>query len=336
MEPLEAALARRIGLQIMSQGRIRLPAVPAMAGRFTERCIAVFAGVGRIFSDEERANLESILLGQLAQAYQASHRSTVTVNFESFPGGTLDYNVTVETHTLEQSYDRWIATREPPLFGARPDARVWALALEAPDPVRCRVLDIGAGTGRNGLALARRGHPVDAVEITESFADGIRADALREGLDVRVIQRDIFDAGSDLRDDYSMVVASEVVPEFRTAAELRRVFELAAGCLTPGGVLVLNLFLADPSYRPDEAARQFAEQVYSNFFTRAELADAVAGLPLDLVADDEVLDYEKAHLGERDWPPTSWYVGWASGADVFGSGLADHPIDLRWQVYRKT
>jgi tRNA1(Val) A37 N6-methylase TrmN6 len=39
------------------------------------------------------------------------------------------------------------------------------------------VLDIGGGTGRNALALARRGHPVDVVESTSKFADMIRADA---------------------------------------------------------------------------------------------------------------------------------------------------------------
>jgi len=41
------------------------------------------------------------------------------------------------------------------------------------------VLDIGGGTGRNTLALARRGHPVDVVEMTPKFADIIRAEAER-------------------------------------------------------------------------------------------------------------------------------------------------------------
>jgi 16S rRNA A1518/A1519 N6-dimethyltransferase RsmA/KsgA/DIM1 with predicted DNA glycosylase/AP lyase activity len=36
------------------------------------------------------------------------------------------------------------------------------------------MLDIGGGTGRNTLALARRGHPVDVVEMTPKFADTIR------------------------------------------------------------------------------------------------------------------------------------------------------------------
>ena len=59
------------------------------------------------------------------------------------------------------------------------DARVWALANQAPDPTTHRVLDIGGGTGRNTLALARRGHPADVVDMTPKVAELIRADAER-------------------------------------------------------------------------------------------------------------------------------------------------------------
>jgi 16S rRNA A1518/A1519 N6-dimethyltransferase RsmA/KsgA/DIM1 with predicted DNA glycosylase/AP lyase activity len=48
------------------------------------------------------------------------------------------------------------------------------------DPTTHRVLDIGGGTGRNTLALARRGHPVDVVEMTPKFAELIRDDAQRD------------------------------------------------------------------------------------------------------------------------------------------------------------
>ena len=44
-----------------------------------------------------------------------------------------------------------------------------ALADETPVPAEAPVLDIGAGTGRNALALARRGHRVDV--INDSYQD---------------------------------------------------------------------------------------------------------------------------------------------------------------------
>ena len=191
---------------------------------------------------------------------------------------------------VESAYENWISTRKPPLFGTEPDARVWMLANEAPDPTRYRVLDIGGGTGRNTLALVRRGHPVDVVEMTSQFAAVIRAEA---------------------------------------------VFELATQCLAGGGRLVFNAFLAKPDYTPDSAARALGQQCYTTIFTPQELVSAASGLPLQLVSDDAVYDYEMAHLPEGAWPPTSWYADWVSGRDVFDLPRDECPIEMRWLVYQK-
>jgi precorrin-6B methylase 2 len=74
-----------------------------------------------------------------------------------------------------------MATRQPPLFGTEPDARVWSLAKAATDPADFPILDVGAGSGRNALPLARRGHPVDAVERFPTFAATIRQEGTRAG-----------------------------------------------------------------------------------------------------------------------------------------------------------
>jgi len=307
-----------------------------MVDRYTEKCARIFAELGRPFTDPELAQLRAALAGQLAEAYSRSQRSSIEVSYSAYVSQGLNYEVANRCWTLEEAYHDWIATREPPLFGTEPDARVWSLATAASDPRSFRVLDIGGGTGRNTLPLARRGHPVDVVELTEKFAESIRADAGIESLDVRVIQSDVFEAEDQLRRDYSLILLSEVVPEFRTVEKLRHLFELASRCLAPGGVLLFNVFLTDEAYTPDAAARQFAQQAYSGFFTRPELAAAAAGLPLELAADDCVYEYEQANLPAGTWPPTAWYVGWISGRDVFGLEHGDCPIDMRWLVYRKS
>jgi hypothetical protein len=62
---------------------------------------------------------------------------------------------------------------------------------------------------------------------------------------------------------------------------------------------------------------------------------AAAGLPLELIADDSVCDYEKAHLPTDAWPPTAWFESWSTGRDVFKDVARESsPIDLRWLVYR--
>ncbi len=329
-------MIRRFYTRSVVKGEIALPAVPSMIDEYVAICDSLFAGVGRKFSTEELVHVRTVLERQLTAAYSASPRSSVVISFNAPIGPTLHYEVDTRWWTVEAAYEDWLRTREPPLFGTEPDARVWALANEAADPMTHPVLEVGAGTGRNALALARRGHPVDAVELTPKFADLIRSAAHEESLDVRVIVRDIFSTMDDLRRDYQLIVLSEVVTDFRTTQQLRGLFELATHCLAPRGRLVFNVFLPRGRYVPDPAAREFGQQVYTSIFTRHEMSQAATELPLTLVADDSVYDYEKAHLPQGAWPPTSWYADWVSGLDVFPVERDMSPIELRWLVFQKT
>lgn len=303
---------------------------------YVAMCAAVFEGLGRGFTDEQLDNLRYILNDQLNEAFTASPRSEIVITYEAPVGMTVNYHVKCRWWSVEGAYENWIATREPPLFGSEPDARVWTLAAEAADPRGFPILDLGAGTGRNALALARRGHPVDVVEMTSSFAQSISAEAQRESLSVRVLQRDIFATLDDLRHDYQLILLSEVVSDFRSADQLRGVFDLATRCLAPGGRLVFNAFISHRDYTPDEAALQLGQQCYTTIFTQSQMAGALAGFPLTLVSDESVYDYEKAHLPAELWPPTSWYADWVSGQDVFDVPRTERPIEMRWLVYEKS
>ena len=333
-DALRPAMTRRLLRRAVTSGRIRLPAVPALLDDYQALCERSFAALGVTFNAEQQARLKSVLAGQLAAAYAASPRAEIVIAYESPVGLNVNYTVTPSAASLGETYDHWVATREPPYFGTTADARVTALAAESPSPAACPVLDIGAGTGRNALALARRGHPVDAVELSGKFAAILREEAGRESLAVRVIEGDVFASLDDLRHDYGLVVLSEVVSDFRTTAELRRMFELAATCLAPGGRLVFNVFLPQVGYTPDAAARELGLQVSTSIFTYPEVAAAVAGLPLSLVADDPVHDYEQQNLPAGAWPPTTWYADWVSGLDVFDVPRHESPIAMRWLVYR--
>ncbi len=172
--------------------------------------------------------------------------------------------------------------------------------------------------------------------MTPKFAEIIRAEAESESLGARVIQSDVFTAMEGVREEYRLMVLSQVVPDFRTTHELRGVFELATDCLAPGGRLVFNTFLARPGYTPDGTARELGQQCNTMIFTRDELTSAAAELPFELVSDDSAYEYEEAHLPEGAWPPTGWFAGWASGQDVFDVPREESPIELRWLVYRKS
>lgn len=326
-------MARRLHRRSTVNGEITLPAVPGLIDEYVAMCAKIFGAVGRPFTEDQLGHLRSVLEGQLTEAYRASPRSNIVITYNAPVGTVLNYHVNGQWFTVEGAYENWVATRQPPLFGSEPDARVSTLAGEATDPAEFPILDLGAGTGRNALALARRGHPVDAVEMTSSFAQAIRADAERESLPVNVIERDIFATIDDLRQDYRLIVLSEVVSDFRSADQLRAVFELASRCLAPGGRLVFNAFVAHRDYLPDAAAVQMAQQCYSTLFTQPDMAAALAGFPLTLVSDVGVYDYERANLPDGAWPPTGWYPEWVSGQDVFDVAREDRPIEMRWLVY---
>ena len=329
------AMARRLYRRAEVAGRIALPAVPGMLDEYVNMCDSVFRAIGVSFSDEELSNLRNIIANELATAFAASPRSEIVITYECPSGFVVNYHVKAQWYSLEAEYEKWLALRKPPFFGTDPDARVLKLALGAQTPETFPILDLGAGTGRNTLPLARLGHTVDSVELTAKFADMIRDEAKRESLNVRVLRQDIFDSTAHLRRDYQLIILSEVVPDFRTTEQLRSVFRLAAESLVPGGHFVLNAFLAKDGYIPDDAAREFGQQCYSAIFTRLEFAAAAEGLPLHLESDESACDFEKANLPPTAWPPTSWYESWANGQDMFDLEKEMSPVELRWLVYRK-
>ena len=194
-----------------------------MLDEYVVMCLDTFAAIGVTFSEEEIGKLRDVLDGQASAAYAESPRSQIIISYESPVGSVVNYTVRAEWSSIESAYANWLETREPPYFGTSADARVLALADEEATPADAPVLDIGAGTGRNALALARRGHAVDAVEMTGVFAEGIREVAAAEGLPVRVIEADMSAARAALRHDYRLIVLSEVVTDFRGTAQLREI-----------------------------------------------------------------------------------------------------------------
>lgn len=318
-----------------AQGSIALPAVPAMIDDYVGICLRTFIALGVEFSTEQEQALRAVLLKQLQAAFDASPRSQIEITYESPIGSRISYHVSTRWSSIETAYDNWVDTREPPFFGSAPDAKVMSLAATCSNAQSAPVLDLGAGTGRNALPLARAGHPVDAIELTGRFAELLEEQAQSQSLSVRVLRRDALFAPTDLRRDYHLIIASEFVTDFRSDAQLRRLFDIASSCLAPGGCLLMSVFLTVPGYLPDEAARQLSQQMYSSVFTREEVRAARAGLTLTEISDESVLEYERDRLPAEEWPPTQWFERWASGRDVFADTVEDPPMELRWLVFQK-
>lgn len=324
--------------RLRGQAELTLPAIPALAEHYLALLDGHFRSLGRVFSDEELEQMRGMLRGKLDEAFRVSPHSTVLVRYQtdSPPSVGISYAFAAAPSTVADEYALWASTRKPPLFGERPDQKVVHLSqgIAAPEATPC--LDIGAGTGRNSLPLARRGHPVDALELTPALADLLERDAQRAQCLVRVRRGSILDPVCELPSaHYGLVIAAELTSHFRSARDLRLLFQRIAQALAPGGTALVQAFLTAEAYQPSELERQLSQVAWSTFFTYRELAEAIVALPLELVSDESVLHYEQMHSPPADWPPTSWYVSWAAGHDVFGNYGATPPANLRWLTYRK-
>jgi cyclopropane fatty-acyl-phospholipid synthase-like methyltransferase len=154
-------------------------------------------------------------------------------------------------------------------FGAEPEELLvrfeHALApagrvLDAPG----RVLDIGAGQGRNALRLARRGAAVDCIDPSETAEEQVWARVLHEDLPVRFFPQRFETFVPDV-DYYDAVLAFGLIQEL--PRELIETLVERIGCWTrPGGLALVTAFTtADPGLEEiSRAWRKIGSGSFSN------------------------------------------------------------------------
>jgi SAM-dependent methyltransferase len=335
---LRNAMLRRNVRRSKASGSLTFPAIPALVDQYTDTLDRIFTAVGRPFTKSELTNARAILAEKIDWAFSRSQNAWIVVEYASDeePKTTLSFTVTGWHKSFEDRYAEWVATRKPPLFGKHPDARLMDLArsLGAPADVAC--LDIGAGTGRNAVPLARAGHPVDAIEPAPALAEKLEAEAAEANVAVRVVRGSFYDAALPLRrEGYRLAVLAETCSHWRGQEDLRKVFARLAEVLAPGGIGLMNVFVAAPEYKPDALARQLSQVLWCPVYTRADLEQARSALPLELVSDESVRNYEHDHLPAEAWPPTSWFEEWTGGRDLFDLPEGKTPMEMRWLAYQR-
>ena len=336
---VKVALLRKLARLTDAAGEIRLPCAPSMADEHAKTLNAIFEQLGRGFSPAEMTQLKANLVKELTLGFQKSQYSklVVTYNTEPHPHPGIQYRITTAVSTVGDEYERWVATRDPPLFGKHPDAKVMRLAAELGAPAEVPILDVGAGTGRNTLPLARLGYPTEAVEIAPALAAELRTLVKAEKLPVGVFEGDILDPVLVLPEaKYKLIVLAEVVAShFRDENQLRGLAARSADLLAPGGLLLFSAFTSLDGYKPELIAREMSQVTWCTIFTRGDIERSFQGLPLEHVSEESVHDYEHEHLPAEAWPPTGWFANWTQGADLFDLPPGRAPLELRWFTYRR-
>jgi len=203
------------------------------------------------------------------------------------------------------------------------------------------VLDIGCGTGRVALALARRGHPVTGVDPDAELVHDLNARARKRSLAVKALG---IDARSlDLGRSFALAIAPMQVMQLMGGADgRRRALAAVRRHLDDGATFAVALAnpyegMRDTDWVPpvpdmrEERGWVYASTPVSVQTTggaatierhrqvvspRGEISEWMTTIELDLVTPDELED-EAAELGytprERRWIPESdqW-----NGSDV--------------------
>lgn len=183
------------------------------------------------------------------------------------------------------------------VFGTAPNAFLEQCAEHIPagGPVLC----LAEGEGRNAVHLARRGHPVTAVD--QSSAGLEKAIRLAGEWNV-TLRTEVVDLADYVIEPgaWAAVVAIFVhlPPELR-----KKVHAAAVAGLQPGGVLILE------AYHPDQV----------NWRTGGPVDAPEMLMTLDMLRGDmEDLDLEIAREIERDVVEGGGHRGWAAVVQVCG------------------
>ena len=136
--------------------------------------------------------------------------------------------------------DDWYRTAYPPEMDKLP----WAdktvsevdrlIAMLRPQGGE-RILDMGCGTGRHSLELARRGFPVVGVELLEANVKVGERAAEERSLDVQFIQGDLRELEFEEEFDLVVTLNDGGIGYFESDAENLRTFEVISRALKPGG-----------------------------------------------------------------------------------------------------
>jgi 2-polyprenyl-3-methyl-5-hydroxy-6-metoxy-1,4-benzoquinol methylase len=336
---LDRALLQAARAWEASRGELALLCVPGMVDTHVRRLEMLAAVLGYPFSVEELGRVRATVEQQVAEGFAASPYSQLLVRYGPAhpPHKGLVWDIRPVAVSYSDRAKLFLQYRPPQDHERYPDAKVMDLAATLQPAAAAPVLDVGAGTGRNAIPLARRGHPVDAIEFTPEMLEVLGQSASDAGVAIDLLNQDIRDpAFAPRANRYALIVLSGVVQYFNDPALLHQLLGKLAPSLRPGGQMVLDCFVATEGYEPTPLARQLSYVTDSFLLTPPELAEAIAGLPLQLVSDESALDYERAHLSPTAWAARAWLDSWATGDRLFALNPDERPpLSLRWLVYER-
>ncbi|HLX64164.1 MAG TPA: methyltransferase domain-containing protein [Planctomycetota bacterium] len=148
--------------------------------------------------------------------------------------------------TPNESFHDRIARRYDEIYSSARWARwfeiSWAgIKPHIPSDLRAPIVDLGCGTGKYGLRLAKSGYAVTLSDLSRGMLEVCRQKAAVQGLDERVtfVKADVMDLSELPRERFALAIAQGDPISF--AAHAPKAVKEISKILRPGGVLVASV-----------------------------------------------------------------------------------------------
>ena len=132
-----------------------------------------------------------------------------------------------------------------------------------------RVLELGCGTGRLTLPIARAGVQIDGIDLAEGMLEGLR---LKVGAEpapianrIRFFPGDFREPPAHLRTDYAAVIwPFNALHHCRDGEDVRRTLEAAKARMRPGALLAFDLYLPDRELYDRDPDQTYEHRIFSD------------------------------------------------------------------------
>ena len=149
-----------------------------------------------------------------------------------------------------------------------------------------KVLDLGIGSGRDGLFFARMGFEVEGVDISESAIRHVIKRSQKANLEVQAHVADVRELDIP-QGEYSLIIAAWVFPFLRKNETEKLIVKIKNG-LKKDGLVYCGVFSLDDSlYKDRREHLEMCEEntfylekrnIYFHYFTKEELLSLFDGL----------------------------------------------------------
>ncbi len=212
-----------------------------------------------------------------------------------------------------------------------------------------KVLEVGAGTGRYSVALAKEGMDVTAVELTKSNLDVLRRNA--EGIDnLRAYQGDALKLDMLADGEFDVTLVFGPMYHLYEAADVSRAIDEAIRVTKPGGVMIFAFisvyaimyanymqgnwaFGEEENFTKDYKTKHFKEQLFTGYDI-VEFEELFKDKPTEWITTagtDAILESmqprEDFSITDEDFEAyKKWYLACAEKRELLG--YTNHLIDL--------